>query len=246
MKGSKGEARAQAITLDFYDTLVFHRDGRGRGRLLVEYFEARGWRTGPWEHEILYRLFEDHSDGYSPDLHPEARRRYLDRLALRAFRELGIPVSGDEAARHAPSLWEILGPSCFEVFPDVVPVLGMLKSAGLPLVVVSNWHAGLRHFVAELGLSSFLDHVVGSADFGVAKPDPRIFQRASALLGVPLPAILHVGDSLEEDYRGGVQAGCRVVLLHRRTGTHPGAESVIGSLGELATLPAVVGSGHAG
>lgn len=237
---------ARAITLDFFETLVFHRDGRGRGRLLVEYLRAHGYETDPWEHDILYRLFEHHSDDYSPDLAPEDRRRYLDRLALRAFRELGVAVSEDEAARHAGALWEILGPSCFEVFPDVIPVLGALGRAGLPLVVVSNWHAGLRHFVAELGLSPFLDHVIGSADVGVAKPHPGIFERASALLGVPLSAILHVGDSLEEDYRGGLRAGCRAVLLRRGRGTDPGAEGAIGSLGELATLLAVVGAPPSG
>jgi hypothetical protein len=35
--------RIQAVTLDFFETLVFHREGLGRGRLPIAYLEAHGF-----------------------------------------------------------------------------------------------------------------------------------------------------------------------------------------------------------
>ena len=46
----------QAVTLDFYQTLAFHRDGRGRGRVLMEYLEAQGLKPAPWEHQVLFPI----------------------------------------------------------------------------------------------------------------------------------------------------------------------------------------------
>ena len=50
-----------------------------------------------------------------------------------------------------------------------------------------------------------------SAVFGVAKPDPSIFQHAVAALGVTPERTLYVGDSLRFDVRGATAAGLRPV-----------------------------------
>ena len=41
-------SRVEAITFDFFNTLIFHREGRGRGRILMEYLQASflcGWEA---------------------------------------------------------------------------------------------------------------------------------------------------------------------------------------------------------
>jgi HAD superfamily hydrolase (TIGR01549 family) len=233
--------RIDAVTLDFFDTLASHRTGRGRGRQLTEYLQERGYEPAPWQHDVLYRVFERHAIDYSPDSPEPERRRYLDRLAGRAFRELGMEVSEHEASRHADPLWRILGPAAFEVFPEVVRTLDTLSASGVRLAVVSNWPCGLAHFLSELGLARYFEHVVGSGDCGFEKPDPRIFDRASALLGVPTSRILHVGDTFEADYVGGRAAGCRVALLARRPGARQDATPVIRSLEDLLALPELAG-----
>ena len=161
--------RVEAVTFDFFNTLVFHREGRGRGRLLIEYLQAHGLRPTPWEHGVLYEIFEGHDTEYSSDAPEDKRDEYYALIAQRVFARLGVPASTEEASRHASSLWQILGPACFDVFPDALEALKILRAEGYPLAIISNWQCGLRHFCGELGLSEYFDHIRGSADLGVAK-----------------------------------------------------------------------------
>jgi HAD superfamily hydrolase (TIGR01549 family) len=204
-----------AVTLDFYQTLVFHRDGRGRGRVLMEYLEGQGLQPAPWEHQILYDVFATHDGAYSPNGSPEERRAYRVALAARVFERMGVRLSGSPVDEHADTLWQILGPASLEVFPDVLETLAALRARGIPLAVISNWQAGLRHFCTELGLGEFLDHVLASGDLGVEKPDARIFLEACERLGVPADRTLHVGDTYVDDYVGATSAGLQVILIVR-------------------------------
>ena len=226
----------QAITFDFFNTLVFHRDGRGRGQLLMEYLRTHGLRPAPWEHRVLYDVFERHDADYSPGAPQDKRGEYYTWLTQRVFETLDVPVSQEDASRHASDLWQVLGPACFDVYPDALDVLRTLRAAGYPLAMISNWQCGLRHFCVELGLSEYFDHILGSADLGVAKPDGRIFTDACVRLGFPADQVLHVGDTLTDDYLGGEASGLLVVLLDRDPGPEPRAARVIHGLDELPGL----------
>ena len=112
----------------------------------------------------------------------------------------------------------------------------MVTERGYPLALISNWHCGIRHFCAELGLSGYFAHIVGSADFGVAKPDGRIFADACSRLEVPPDRVLHVGDTYADDYLAGEASGLLTVLVHRYPGPQLPAARVIHRLDELSGL----------
>jgi HAD superfamily hydrolase (TIGR01549 family) len=205
----------EAVTLDFFNTLVFHRDGRGRGKRLMEYLQGQGLDPAPWEHRVLYDVFEHHAATYSPSASSSEKLVYYSDLAHRVFERLGIRAAPDQASAHAEPLWEILGPSCFDVFPDVPETLKALRDMGLRLGVVSNWQSGLAHFCTELGLANFFECILSSADFGAEKPDPRIFLEACSQLGSTPGRTLHVGDTFLDDFVGGEAAGLQVLLIDR-------------------------------
>lgn len=226
----------EVVSFDLFNTLVFHREGRGRGRALREYLAAHGHALVPWEHQALYDIFDLHDSEYDPDASCEERSNYYDTLASRTLHRMGVAASLEDAKRHSSRLWEILGPAAFAVFPDVVATLCALKSAGLSVIMISNWQRGLRHLVKELGLDPHFKHVVGSADVGVAKPDARIFSKACEFIGVQPDRVLHIGDTFEDDYVGGSAAGLRTLLLERDVvGNHPDADSV-SSLAQVLPL----------
>lgn len=50
---------------------------------------------------------------------------------------------------------------------------------------------------------------------GWRKPDPALFVRAAACLGVPPAQVLFVGDKLRHNIRGARDAGMRTAWIHR-------------------------------
>jgi len=225
-----------ALTLDFYDTLVHHRQGRGRGAMLMDYLRAQGFASDAWEHAALYDIFARHATEYDPALSAAQKQRYLESLAVRVFDRLNVTAPAGAAGAHAEALWAILGPAAFAVFPEVVGVLRVLKRAGYPLVVVSNWQSGLKHFCVELGLAEFLDGVLASAELGIEKPDPGIFRAACRVIGSPPHRVLHVGDSVTEDLAGARAAGMPSVLVRRGDDGGGGDVATIASLDRLPGL----------
>jgi putative hydrolase of the HAD superfamily len=88
--------------------------------------------------------------------------------------------------------------------------------------------------------------IVDSAVFGVAKPDPSIFQHAVAALGVTPERTLYVGDSLRFDVRGATAAGLRPVHFDpHRLCPAPGGHPHITALVQLADLISRSSSGGA-
>ena len=102
-------------------------------------------------------------------------------------------------------------------FPDTVEILQNLKSRGIKLAIVTNITPELlehqKKKVAALGIAHLFDAVVYSAEFGVHKPDRRIFDHAAALLGVTNEQCLFVGDDPNSDITGALSAGMQALWL---------------------------------
>lgn len=106
-------------------------------------------------------------------------------------------------------------PEVWRFYPESEEVLQQLKERGYTLCLVSNWDSRLLKLCEGLGLNRFIDHYVISAIFGVAKPDPKIFQEALRKTSVKAGEVIHVGDSLEDDVRGASQTGIKAIWLDR-------------------------------
>ena len=125
----------------------------------------------------------------------------------------------------------------FTPFPDAATSLGALRASGIRAAVVSNWDCSLGGVLAGLGLGGLLDAVVTSAEVGVPKPDPLIFESALAAVQCPPAHAILVGDSLEIDVAGGRAAGIRSVLLDRgASASDPGDVERIFTLDNLPAL----------
>ncbi|MFP4331022.1 MAG: HAD family hydrolase [Spirochaetaceae bacterium] len=106
----------------------------------------------------------------------------------------------------------------FELEPGVPEALRALAEAGVRRAVISNTTFSSPVVEAELedkGIASFFEFVLSSADLGVRKPDPRIFEVASGMLGVAPEACWYVGNSPFFDVRGAAGAGMRPVWYNR-------------------------------
>ncbi len=141
--------------------------------------------------------------------------------------------AADQTARLADfdacfdGLWEHFARSeAWRCRDGAAAALAGLRAAGLRTGLVSNFDQRLRAILRGLGLAGAFDVVVLPADAGAAKPDPRIFERALAALGVEAPRAAFVGDHAEQDLRAARRLGLRAID--------------VASLATLAGLPGIL------
>jgi putative hydrolase of the HAD superfamily len=121
----------------------------------------------------------------------------------------------------------------FELYDDVLPVLGRLREGGLKLGLVSNTSRDLDAFVRHFDLG--VDAWISSGMHGKVKPSPLIFRAALDLLDVEPGDAVMVGDTPEDDVEGARSCGLQAILLDR-TGRFPEHPDRIESLSELPEL----------
>jgi len=97
--------------------------------------------------------------------------------------------------------------------PDSVPLLDELRRRGLRILIISNFDTRVRGILDALGLAPFVDRVTLSSEAGAAKPDPTIFRVALDAENVDPAEVLHVGDTVREDWAGARAAAIEVVLI---------------------------------
>lgn len=128
-------------------------------------------------------------------------------------------------------------------YPEVPAVLRRLTDAGIRCAILSNGApAMLEAAVSNAGIGGLLDAVISVEEVGVYKPDPRVYARAEARLGLPRSAMTFQSSN-GWDVAAAAEFGWRVVWINRsglpreRIGGKPAAE-----LGSLEELPALVGA----
>lgn len=122
-------------------------------------------------------------------------------------------------------------------FDDAEPALRRVHDAGLVAAVLTNGDSAHQARKLErVGLAEHLDVVVASDDLPAGKPDPRAYTAACEVLGVVPGDVLMVGNDVEKDFRGPLDAGLGAVLLDRHD-QHPEVANRIRTLGEVPGLP---------
>ena len=133
-------------------------------------------------------------------------------------------------ARVAAECWQI---------KDAETVLPKLKEK-LKLGLLSNYpHAPAVHTSLErFSLLQHLDAITVSGQIGWSKPDPRAFEHAMGLMGMPPEQLLYVGDDLVNDMEGAKAYGMHTAWLPRKGqgGEHPSVDVTLTGLTDLIDL----------
>jgi HAD superfamily hydrolase (TIGR01509 family) len=139
------------------------------------------------------------------DLDPETHRAvYLAVLA-----DCGIPLGPGAAEKLYDSM---LDPGSWFPYPDTVAVLRGLRTAGIPVGVVSNIAWDIRDVFRRHGAYEFVDEFLLSYAEGVMKPDTKIFTVACQRIGLPPEEVLMVGDSPHAD-AAAAEIGCATAIV---------------------------------
>ena len=197
----------------------FARDGARGGEPELRAALATTWK------EIRDRQLVDRYSG------PTGERGFWELFVERARLHFDggrlSPACFDRLVEH------FIRPDAWAVYPDVERALDDVRALGLPLAIVSNWDSTLAGLLESHGLAPRFSAVLISAVEKSVKPHAEIFRRAAERLGVEPRELMHVGDSLEEDYAAAREAGLSALLLDRDD-RHPEIADRIRSLSELA------------
>ncbi len=117
------------------------------------------------------------------------------------------------------------------LFDDALAGLAFLSSR-LPLVALSNGNAD----IGLIGIAPYFRASVSARQFGVGKPDARIFHAAAEAAGVLAHEVLHVGDDAALDVLAALDCGMQTVWVNRENQPWPHAAQPHLSVTTLAEL----------
>lgn len=126
------------------------------------------------------------------------------------------------------------------------PVPGVIEtikglSGRYQIGVISNGLPDVQYEkLKSIGIYDMLSCIVLSEEFGIRKPDPRIFHHAADLIRIPPGDCLYIGDSYAHDIAGAKNAGMLACWLSNSPPASTNGECqpdfVIGKLEELTGI----------
>lgn len=172
--------------------------------------------------------------------------RWLREWSPRYRREawsLALADQGIHDPALAEELGELYGRECrqrHERFADVLACLDELRDL-YTLGLITNGASCLqREKLTTADLDGYFDTVIVSAEFGVGKPDPSIFEHALDRLDVTAEQATMVGDSLARDIDGAIAVGLRGVWINRGGRSRPEGRTDVVEIATLSELPTVL------
>jgi HAD superfamily hydrolase (TIGR01662 family) len=143
---------------------------------------------------------------------------YPARLAmLRALRRY---LGQNDAARLARDALAVSFDSVipqWQLYPDTVGTLTLLREAGYRLGCVSNTNDGahVQRMVDHCGLRPWLSPIYTSEEIGLRKPHPYLFELVLSDWDMSPNQVIMVGDTLDADVLGAHNVGMRGVWIDR-------------------------------
>lgn len=200
-------ARIKAISLDLDDTLwpIWPTIERAEKALHDWLVDHAPMTAALFSNPAALRDIRDFMATSRPELKHDlsAVRRESIRLAL--YRAGEDPLLADAAFDVFFSERQRV-----QLFDDARPALERL-AARFALVAVSNGNADVQ----RIGLGGFFRAAISAREFGVGKPDPRIFHAAAGAVDLRPEEVLHVGDDATLDALGAMNAGMQAAWVNR-------------------------------
>jgi putative hydrolase of the HAD superfamily len=202
------------VVFDYGNTLIpfGQREMDAIAAALVRFFlgEIEGAEPERVREALAATMSRLHRQRVETDLESDPR----DVIRL-TFRALG--ATADER-RHADAGVEVIlraFVAAVRKAEGVEGVLGELRERGYRLGLLSNYSlsAAITQSLRRLGLASYFDDVVVSADLGLVKPHPELFREAARRLGLEPGEVLFVGDNPRADIAGAAAVGMRTAHL---------------------------------
>jgi len=177
------------------------------------------------------RLWQRYTNGFIKQEELRWKRMWLTLLDYKV---------ADEALSRQLSLrfLEVL-PTKKNLFPYTIDILNYLIAKGYTLHLVTNGFEMVQHNkLRNSNLTSFFQHVITSEGSNSLKPNKEIFDYALMKAGTTAAESIMIGDNLDADIQGGINAGLDTIFVNhlRVKDPHVAATYVIHELKELEDI----------
>jgi 2-haloacid dehalogenase len=222
----------KVLVFDQYGTIVDMQNGLTQA--VTPFLEKKGWTGKPNSFVTWWRRthFENSMIDALCDRGHTPYRQIGHRAVSYVMDRCGIVYTQDEAR------WLVAQIETLEPFPDVVPALERLRSAGYKLAILSN---GDRDMLAAAGphIGFGFDHVISVEEAAYFKPHWKTYAKAEELIGEDRARCLFVANHAF-DCIGAKAYGMRTAFIDRRKrpfGETPHRPDIIvGNFAELAAM----------
>jgi putative hydrolase of the HAD superfamily len=208
-RGTNAGKALKAVLLDLDDTLI-----------IDDALSEQSWKIacqkyapliGDINEEKLYDFIKAAGNRYWQD--PEQHRRgrlnlYTARreVVRQAFAGLGLKL--DKLADELADTYSLEKEKAITLVPGALETLQFLKRTGKSLALLTNGGPETqRRKITRFGLLPYFSVILIEGEFGVGKPDERVFRAALEKLEVGPEEACMVGDDLERDIAGALKSG---------------------------------------
>ena len=238
----------EAVTFDFWNTLVYEERGHLRGRRIdawIGILEDAGFAC---ERQHLDAVYDSSWERYVASWTANQQFQAV-QAAEHAMEQLGFDLPPDIRDALTDAFGQAGEEAQLHLTEGIEECLHSLKDAGVRLGIICDVgftaSAILREHLIRQGVLPLFDHWSFSDDVGAYKPSPVIFEDAlEGLGGVAPERVAHVGDLRRTDVAGAQAMGMMAVrytgVFDDDSADQPEADHVVASHVEL---PAVLGFG---
>lgn len=128
------------------------------------------------------------------------------------------------------------------LYEDAIPCLEQL-SKRYKIGIIANQALGTVERLQQHGILQFIDLVIASAEEGVAKPDPRIFQISLERSGCKPENAVMIGDRIDNDIEPAKRMGMKTIWIKQGFGglwnickEDEAPDNIVNDLAELLEL----------
>ena len=229
----------KAVIFDLDDTIL--ADGLASRKGWEQTFARFGPRLGMDGQELSgalselrRQLLQDQEWNQWAGLNPDESRRQLVDMTLS-----NRGIDAGQIANEIVEAYDGIKRASMEAFPGAIDTLIRIREMGKAMALITNGQAGSqRGKIDLLGLEPLFDCIIVEGDFGVGKPDAKVFRHALGQLGAqPWEAVM-IGDNLYADIAGAQSLGIGTIWVDWQgkglpEGSQTTPDAILGSVAEL-------------
>ncbi|MBN8878568.1 MAG: YjjG family noncanonical pyrimidine nucleotidase [Sphingobacteriales bacterium] len=197
------------------DHTLWDFDANARVTLESLYEELQLKERGVHDFELFYRNYLVHND----KLWERYRKGFIRQDELRVKRMwlalLDFKIADDELSKAMSILFLEKLPTRTILFPHTKEILQYLKDKSYQLHLITNGFEKVQHSKLKYsGLDTFFEEVITSEGSNSLKPNKEIFDYALQKTGATINNSIMLGDTLDADIQGAINAGMDQVFVN--------------------------------